>query len=100
MGFMEKVTAAVKSGAGQAATRAQEEYDRLQAKRDLGQAYCELGEKTFQLIDRGDLSHSDLAPLVERVRLLQAQLAAIGADRPEETEASDEAPSEAARSAN
>jgi hypothetical protein len=78
MGFMDRVKAGVKSGAEQAATKAQEELERLQTKRDLAQAYEDLGEKAFELADRGDLSHAELAGPVDRVRTLKAQLAAIG----------------------
>ena len=83
MGFMDKVKSTVKSGAEQAATKAQEELERLQTKRDLGQAYTDLGEKAFELADRGDLSHAELGGLVDKVRTLKAELAAIGtADAP------------------
>ena len=78
MGFMDKVKASVKSGAEQAATKAQEELERLQVKRELSQAYAELGEKTFELADKGDVSHAELGPLVDKVRTLKAQLAAVG----------------------
>jgi hypothetical protein len=78
MGFMDKVKAGVKSGAEQAATKAQEELERLQVKRELGQAYTDLGEKTFELADKGDVSHAELGPPVDKVRTLKAQLAAIG----------------------
>ena len=78
MGFMDKVKASVKSGAEQAATKAQEELERLQTRRDLGQAYTDLGEKAFELADRGDLSHAELGGLVDKVRTLKAELAAIG----------------------
>ena len=80
MGFMDKVKATVKTGAEQAATKAQEEYEKLQTRRELGQAYEDLGTKAFELADRGDLSHADLTPLVERVRTLKAQLDAIGTE--------------------
>ena len=80
MGFMDKVKATVKTGAEQAAAKAQEEYERIQTRRELAQVYEDLGTKAFELSDRGDLSHSDLAPLVEQVRTLKAQLAAIGTD--------------------
>jgi hypothetical protein len=78
MGFMNKVKASVKSGAEQAATKAQDELERLQTKRELSQAYTDLGEKTFELVDRGDLSHAELADLVERVRTLKKDLESIG----------------------
>jgi hypothetical protein len=81
MGFMDKVKASVKSGAEQAATRAQEEYDRIQTRRELSQAYEDLGTKSFELADRGDLTHADLTAGVERIRTLKAQLATIGTDQ-------------------
>ena len=37
MGFMDKVKATVKSGAEQAATKAQDEYERMQTRRELSQ---------------------------------------------------------------
>jgi len=89
MGFMDKVKSTVKSGAEQAATKAQDEYERIQTRRELSQAYEDLGTKAFELAERGDLSHGDLTSLVERVKTLNAQLAAIG------TEQAAAAPSEA-----
>ena len=80
MGFMDKVKSTVKSGAEQAATKAQEEYERIQTRRELAQAYEDLGTKAFELADRGDLSHADLTPGVERIKTLKAQLAAIGTE--------------------
>jgi hypothetical protein len=80
MGFMDKVKSTVKSGAEQAAAKAQEEYEKLQTRRDLSQAYEDLGTKAFELADRGDLSHAELAPLVDRVRTLKAQLDTIGTE--------------------
>jgi hypothetical protein len=76
MSFIDKVKATVKTGAEQAAAKAQEEYEKMQRRRELQQAYEDLGGKTFELVERGDLSHSDLAPLVDRVRTLKADLAA------------------------
>jgi hypothetical protein len=82
MGFIDKVKATVKTGAEQAAAKAQEEYEKMQRRRELAQAYEDLGGKTFELVERGDLSHSDLAPLVDRVRTLKAGLAAGDDDAP------------------
>jgi hypothetical protein len=81
MGFMDKVKSTVKSGAEQAATKAQDEYERLQTRRELSQAYEDLGTKAFELAERGDLSHGDLTSLVERVKTLKAQLDAIGTEQ-------------------
>jgi hydrogenase maturation factor len=68
----------VKSGAEQAATKAQVELDRLSIKRELSGAYEALGTKAFELADRGELSHAELEDSVNRIRELQAQLAAVG----------------------
>jgi hypothetical protein len=80
MSFLDKVKAGVKSGAEQAASRAQVEFDRLQTKRELQQAYADLGEKASELADRGELPHDELTAPVQRVRDLKAQLDAIGAE--------------------
>ena len=66
----------VKAGAEQAAARAREEFEELQTKRELGQAYDELGKKAFELADGGALSHAQLTPFVERIRTLKAELEA------------------------
>lgn len=81
MGFMDKVKSTVKSGAEQAATKAQQEYERVQTRRELSQAYEDLGTKAFELAERGDLSHGDLTSLVERIKTLKAQLDAIGTEQ-------------------
>ncbi len=80
MSFLDKVKAGVKSGAEQAATRAQAEIERLQAKRDLQQAYAELGEKALELADRGELSHAELQPAIDRAHAAKSDLDAIGSE--------------------
>ncbi len=70
MGFLDKAKAA----AEQAATRAKETAGELQTKRELGQAYDELGRRTFELVESGEVSSTTLDPLVERIRSLKAQL--------------------------
>ena len=72
MGFLDKAKAA----AEQAATRAKETAGELQTKRELGQAFDELGRRTFELVETGDVSSTTLDPLVERIRTLKAQLEA------------------------
>src|SRR3954468_23764691 len=63
----------VKAAAGQAAIKAKETAGELQTKRELGQAYSELGEKAFELIETGEVSAPALEPLAERVRTLKAE---------------------------
>ncbi len=72
----EQAAEKVKAGAGQAATKAREEVEELQTKRELNQAYSELGKKALELVDRGELSHAEIAALVERAHTLKAQLEA------------------------
>ena len=55
----------------------------MQLRRDLSQAYTDLGEKAFELADRGDLSHAELNDLLERVRGLKRDLDSVG--KPEAT---------------
>ncbi len=71
MGLLDKAKAA----AEQAATRAKDTAGELQTKRELGQVYDELGRKTFELVEAGDLSSPALDPLIERIRALNAKLA-------------------------
>jgi hypothetical protein len=71
MGLLDKAKAA----AEQAATRAKDTAGELQTKRELGQVYDELGRKTFELIEAGEVSSPALDPLVERIRALNAKLA-------------------------
>jgi outer membrane murein-binding lipoprotein Lpp len=66
MGFLDKA----KSAAEQAAARAKEGVEDVQTKRELGQAYGELGKAAFELIESGEVSHARLEPLAAKVRSL------------------------------
>jgi hypothetical protein len=69
MGFLDKAKAA----AEQAASKAKEGVQDVQAKRELGQAYGELGQKTYELVSSGGLTHPELTPLVDKISTLRAQ---------------------------
>jgi hypothetical protein len=71
MGLLDKAKAA----AEQAAAKAKDTAQDLQAKKELFQAYQELGQKTFELADSGELSHPALSENVERIRRLKAAAA-------------------------
>lgn len=71
MGLLDKV----KAQAEVAAAKAKEGVQDVQLKRELGQAYDELGRLAFELAEQGELAHERLAPLVEKVRDLQARIA-------------------------
>ena len=78
MGFLDKVKVAVKSGAEQAATKAQEEYSKMQVRKELSDAYESLGAKVAELADRGEISHGELTPLIEQVRGAKEKLDSAG----------------------
>lgn len=71
MGFLDKA----KDMAEQATTKAKESAQELQTKRDLGNAYDELGKLAFELVESGELTHARLDAGVERIRTLKASLA-------------------------
>jgi hypothetical protein len=75
MGFLDKV----KQQAEQAAERAKEGVADVQTKRELSQAYNELGEKAYELASTGAISNAALDPIVERIRSLKAKLEETGA---------------------
>ena len=69
MGFLDKAKAA----AEQAASKAKEGVQDVQTKRELSQAYHELGQTTHELATSGALSHPDLTALLEKITALKAQ---------------------------
>src|ERR671936_2439177 len=69
MGFLDKAKAA----AEQAASKAKEGVQDVQTKRELAQAYGELGQKTYELVASGAVSHPDLTPLVDKISALKEQ---------------------------
>ncbi len=72
MGFLDKAKAA----AEQAAAKAKEGVEDVQVKRELGQAYGELGKTAFELIESGDISHPSLDETAAKIRDLNARAAA------------------------
>jgi hypothetical protein len=70
MELLEKAMAA----AEQAAIKVKATADELQTRRALGQAYGDLGQRTFELIESGEVASPALEPLAERIRTLKAQL--------------------------
>jgi hypothetical protein len=65
----------LKVGAGEATTRARETVQEAQLRRDLAQAYTELGRTTYTLVEDGSLVDDRLDHAVQRIRELGAQLA-------------------------
>lgn len=76
MGFLDKAKAA----AGQAVAKTKEVGDDLQLKRDLGQAYDELGKAAFALIESGEISHEQLEEPAAKIRALNEKAAGAETD--------------------
>jgi hypothetical protein len=72
MGLLDKAKAA----AEQAAAMAKEGVEDIQAKRELSQAYNELGKAAFELSESGGVSHPRLDALAQRIRTLSEPAAA------------------------
>jgi hypothetical protein len=70
MGFLDKA----KQAAEQAAVKAKEGVEDAQTKRELSQAYNDLGKTAFELIESGDLSNSRLDASAAKIRALTAKL--------------------------
>jgi hypothetical protein len=66
MGFLDKAKAA----AVEATAKAKEGVEDVQAKRELSQAYNELGKVAFELVESNDISHPRLETLAEKIRAL------------------------------
>jgi hypothetical protein len=75
MGLLDKA----RQAAEQAAAKAKEGVEDVQTKRELGQAYGDLGKAAFELIESGELSHDRLDEAAGRIRALNEKLAAADA---------------------
>ena len=78
MGFLDKAKAA----AEQAAAKAKEGVEDVQLKRELGQAYGELGRAAFELAEGGELAHPQLEAIVARIRALNEKAATTDTPAP------------------
>jgi hypothetical protein len=60
-----------KAAAEQVKARAQEGVEEVQSKKELSQAYWDLGHKAYDLASRNEISHPELEPLVQRIHELE-----------------------------
>jgi hypothetical protein len=70
MGIVDKL----KAGAEQTANKARETAQDVQTKRELSQAYGDLGKTAFTLSEGGDITHADLTAGVDHIKELQSRL--------------------------
>ncbi len=75
MSFFDKA----KQAANQAVTKTKEGVEDVQQKRELSQAYGELGKTAFELIESGEISNPKFDETVAQIRDLNEKLAAPSA---------------------
>jgi cob(I)alamin adenosyltransferase len=66
MGFLDKAKAA----AVEATAKAKEGVEDVQLKRELSQAYNELGKVAFELVESNEINHPRLETVAEKIRAL------------------------------
>jgi outer membrane murein-binding lipoprotein Lpp len=71
-----------KQAAEQAAAKAREGVEDVQQKRELGQAYGDLGRTAFELVESGEISNPKLEEAAAKIRELNAKIADSPAGAP------------------
>jgi hypothetical protein len=74
MGLLDKA----KQAAEQAAAKAKEGVEDVQTKRELSQAYNDLGKTTYELIGSGEVSNPRFDAAAAKIKTLTEKLAAAG----------------------
>jgi hypothetical protein len=69
MSFLDRAKAA----AEQVKAKAQEGVEEVQTKKELTQAYLDLGHKAYELSSQAAIAHPEMDPLVQRVRDLESR---------------------------
>ena len=72
--FMDRL----KEATGVVATKAREGIEDLQTRQSLSRAYNDLGRKTVELVEKGEITHPELSAAVEEIKALKAEIAAAG----------------------
>ena len=88
MGLLDKAKAA----AEQAAAKAKEGVEEVQTKRELSQAYSDLGKSAFELVENGEISDPRLDSNVEKIKTLKAKLEEAGVEAEEPVVADESQP--------
>ncbi len=71
MSFFDRI----RQAGQQAAMRAKDELDVIQRKREISQAYRDLGRRAVELAKTGQLTDPEAASIVERIGRLEVELA-------------------------
>lgn len=72
MGFLDKAKAAAET----ATSKAKEGIGEVQTRRELSQAYDELGKLAFELSESGEIAHERIGALADKIRTLKSDLEA------------------------
>ena len=75
MGLLDKAKAA----AEQAAAKAKEGVEDVQTKRELSQAYHELGKTAYELVQSGEISNPGLESTAAKIKTILDKMADDGA---------------------
>lgn len=73
----------LKDSAGVVMDKTREGIEDLQTKQALYRAYNDLGRKTAELVEKGEVTHPELGAAVEEIKKLKAELAAEESSAPE-----------------
>ena len=68
----------LKDATGVVVERTREGIEDLQTRQALSRAYNDLGRKTVELVDKGEVTHAQLTAAVEEIKKLKAELEAAG----------------------
>jgi hypothetical protein len=82
----------LKGATANVAQMTKEGVESVQLKRELGQAYGDLGRKTEELVGTGAIAHAELTEPVARIAELKERLAALSEPDEETPSEPDEAP--------
>ena len=85
----------LKEATANVAQMTKEGVETLQVKRELSQAYGDLGRATADLVESGAISHPELTEPVTRIGELKAQLAEAEAESEPDAAAAEPSPDEA-----
>ena len=84
----------LKDATANVAQMTKEGVESVQLKRELGQAYGDLGRKAEELVKSGAIAHAELAGPVARIAELEERLAALAEADEEPPSGPDETPAE------
>jgi hypothetical protein len=68
----------LRDATGVVVEKTREGIEDLQTRQSLSRAYNDLGRKTVELVEKGEITHPELSAAVEEIKALKAEIAAAG----------------------